>query len=293
MKKVLLSLIIALTAATTVNAQKGNYFYANLGGGLHNINYATGSFGSKTPGLGFNAGIGWQWMFSEHFGVGLGINFNTQKTSGKLSFNESTPNLTDKENGLNYTQNVSFNGLKEVDKQSVLDFPLSLYYQTKLSERLRLLIGVNGFYTKVLSQDYKIKSGDISVGKFFPDYNLDYSGIEDKEHGIFNVSDFSDNTKLKKAVYGIGAQALFCYALGEKRRTEFTFGIYSAYRFTNQKDINGKIFDPETTEYHGITQSNIADKISSCNLGGIVGLRFRVGGKEKKPALIMYHRAKY
>lgn len=283
MKRVLLFCIIT-TFVTAAFAQKGHYFNANLGGGVHDLRYSLGDKGSKSAGLGFSGGLGWQWMFSEHFGVGLGVNFNTLKTTGKLAFLDSTPNLTDKENGLNYTSNVSFNNLKEVDNENVADIPLSLYYQTMLSERMRLLVGVNGFYSVVLSQKYKTKGGDIAVGKYFPDYNLDYSGLDDKEHGVYSVSDFSGDMKLKKSLFGTGAQIHLCYALGETRRVELVFGVYGAYRFADQKDNDaGKVFNFETAEYKGVTQSNLAGKISSSNLGGMVGLRWRIGGKEKEP----------
>lgn len=248
MKRVLLFLIIT-TVATAVYAQKGHYLDAHIGGGVHGIRYSLGDKGSKTAGLGLNAGIGWQWMFSEHFGVGLGVNFNTLKTTGKLKFLETTPNLTDNENGLQYTSNVTFNDLKEVDNENVADIALSLYYQTSLTERMRLLVGVNGFYTAALSQKYKTKGGDISVGKYFPDYDLDYSGLDDKEHGVYSVSDFSGDTKLKKSLFGTGAQIQLCYAIGETSRVELVFGIYGAYRFADQKDNNGgKLYLPPETQ---------------------------------------------
>ena len=286
MKRVIILFFIITTISTVAYAQKGHYFSANLGGGRHDIQYTLGNNGDKTAGLGFRGGLGWQWMFSEHFGVGLGADFNTLTTSGKLAFAESTPNLTDNENGLNFTSNVSYNNLKEVDNMHVADIPLSLYYQTMLSERLRLLVGVNGFYTAVLSQKYKTKGGDISVGKYFPDYNLDYSGLDDKEHGVYSVSDFSGDMNLKKSLFGTGAQIQLCYALGESRRVELVFGIYGAYRFADQKDnASGKVFNFETAEYKGVTQSDLAGKVSSVNLGGAVGLRVRIGGKEKEPEI--------
>ncbi|MBO7597234.1 MAG: OmpA family protein [Bacteroidales bacterium] len=286
MKRVIILFFIITTISTVAYAQKGHYFSANLGGGRHDIQYTLGNNGDKTAGLGFRGGLGWQWMFSEHFGVGLGADFNTLTISGKLAFAESTPNLTDNENGLNFTSNVSYNNLKEVDNMHVADIPLSLYYQAMLSERLRLLVGLNGFYTAVLSQKYKTKGGDIAVGKYFPDYNLDYSGLDDREHGVYSVSDFSGDMKLKKTLFGTGAQVQLCYALGETRRVELVFGIYGAYRFADQKDnASGKVFNFETAEYKGITQSDLAGKVSSANLGGAVGLRVRIGGKEKEPEI--------
>ena len=286
MKKVIILFFIITTISTAVNAQKGHYFNANIGGGVHDIRYTLGDNGNKTAGMGFRGGLGWQWMFAEHFGVGLGVDFNTLKTTGKLAFAESTPNLIDNENGLNFTSNVSYNNLKEVDNMHVADIPLSLYYQTMLSERLRLLVGVNGFNTAVLSQKYKTKGGDIAVGKYFPDYNLDYSGLDDREHGVYSVSDFSGDMKLKKTLFGTGAQVQLCYALGETRRVELVFGIYGAYRFADQKDnASGKVFNFETAEYKGITQSDLAGKVSSANLGGAVGMRVRIGGKEKEPEI--------
>ena len=287
MKRVtLIIFLIITTISTAVYAQKGHYFSANIGGGIHDIRYTLGDYGDKTAGMGFRGGLGWQWMFSEHFGVGLGADFNTLKTTGKLAFAESTPNLTDNENGLNFTSNVTYNNLKEVDNMQVADIPLSLYYQAMLSERLRLLVGVNGFYSAALSQKYKTKGGDIAVGKYFPDYNLDYSGLDDREHGVYSVSDFSGDMKLKKSLFGTGAQIQLCYALGETRRVELVFGIYGAYRFADQKDnASGKVFNFETAEYKGITQSDLAGKVASVNFGGAVGLRIRIGGKEKEPEI--------
>lgn len=285
MRKLLLALTIT-AVVSSVNAQQGHYFAGSIGGGVHNLNYNLGSKGGTTPGLGLSLGAGWQWFFSENFGVGVGLTYNTLKTTGKLNFTQSGEKLSDPDNGLTYNSTVVFSSLKEIDRQSVADIPLSLYYQRPLSQRLKLLAGINLFYTAVLSQRFSTKGGYVSTGKYFPDYDLDYSGLDDKRHGIVTESDFSGDTKLKTSQFGTGAELMLCYALGTERNVELTFGVYGAYRFTNQKQgAVSDVYDDKRLEYNGITQSNIADKVSSSNFGGSVGLRFRIGGhhKEKTP----------
>ena len=281
MKRVLLILIIT-AFATAVNAQKGHYFHANLGAGSHGLGYNIDCNSTKSPAVGFNGELGWQWYFTNHFGVGLGAGFKNIGNRCSLDFTRRNDNLTDRDNGLTYTESVVFNSLKEKQNENVMYIPLTLYFQATVSERWRILTGVSGIYSAVVSQKYKSNKGDISVGKYFPDYDLDYSGLEDREHGVYSVSDFSGDTKLKKSVYGAGLQLIACYCIGEKRRVELTFGIYGSYRFSDQRDCNGgNIFNVENAEYIGITQSNLVDKISSTTIGGTVGVRFRVGGKEK------------
>jgi len=285
MRKLLLALTIT-AVVSSVNAQQGHYFAGSIGGGVHNLNYNLGSKGGTTPGLGLSLGAGWQWFFSENFGVGVGLTYNTLKTTGKLNFTQSGEKLSDPDNGLTYNSTVVFSNLKEIDRQSVADIPLSLYYQRPLSLRLKLLAGVNLFYTAVLSQRYSTKGGYVSTGKYFPDYDLDYSGLDDKRHGIVTESDFSGNTRLKTSQFGTGAELMLCYAVGAERNVELTFGVYGAYRFTNQKQGEVyDVFDDKLLEYNGITQSNIADKVSSSNFGGSVGVRFRFGGRNKEKPL--------
>ncbi len=276
-------LLIMATVATTANAQKGHYFHANVGVGLHRLDYDLDcSNYEKSPHLGFTGELGWQWFFTNHFGLGLGANFKTLGTTCKLAHTQNTDNLTDKDNGLTYTENVVFNNLEESDKMCVADIPLSLYFQTSLSKRWRLLAGINGFYTLVLSQKYECNSGNLAVSKYFPDYDLEYSGLEDKEHGVYSASGFSGDMKLKKSTYGAGLQLQACRAIGEKRKLELTFGIYGLYRFPDQRDSYvGKIFNAETETYKGITQSGMVGKVTSTNFGGTVGIRYHIDIKEK------------
>ena len=72
MRKLILTLTIA-AVVSTVSAQQGHYFAGSIGGGVHNLNYNLGSKGGTTPGLGLSAKAGWQWFFSENFGVGVGL----------------------------------------------------------------------------------------------------------------------------------------------------------------------------------------------------------------------------
>ena len=154
MKRVLLILIIT-AFATAVNAQKGHYFHANLGAGSHGLGYNIDCNSTKSPAVGFNGELGWQWYFTNHFGVGLGAGFKNIGNRCTLDFTRCTDNLTDRDNGLTYTESVVFNSLKEKQNENVMDIPLTLYYQATVSERWRILTGVSGIYSAVVSQKYK------------------------------------------------------------------------------------------------------------------------------------------
>ena len=281
MKQFFIIISIIIACVSVVDAQERHSFSVNLGGGRHNIDYDLGSRGDKTPGSGFVGGLGWQWFFTGHWGVGAGVNIHTLKTTSALAYTQSNENLTDPENGLGYTANIVFDRLKEVDKQSVMDIPVSVYYQIPFLERWRVCVGASLVYSAVLSQSYKTDGGSVSLGKYFPEYDLDYSNLDDKEHGVYAASDFSGDMNLKKSLFGVGGDAQVCYAVGEQRRMEITLGIYGVYRFADQqKNSKSDLMDAKTFEYKGVTQSNISGKISSASLGCMVGVRFHIGGKE-------------
>lgn len=289
MKRALLIVIITVCATITY-AQKEHYLFANIGGGLHNIDYVLRDVSKydKECGydwsgrIGFMGEIGWQWFFTKHFGVGLGAGFSNLGAKTELNFTQTNANLTDNENGMQYNELISYNNFQERQRQTVMNLPFTLYYRTSFTDRMHLIVGVSALYTSVLSQKYKTIGGNISTGKYFPDLELNYSGLDDKEHGVYTVSDFSGDTKLQKTLYGVRLHPQFCYDLNNDHRISLLFGMYFANNFGDQRECyNGDLYYVATNDYKGITQCTIGDRVNSIYLGLSAGIRIRVGGKEK------------
>lgn len=291
MKQILL-IILAAAFAMPCGAQKGHYFLSDFGCGAHCLDYVFPESGygifynsgyELKKFLGFKGGLDWQWFFTKRLGLGLGAQIGTAGADCELYFSRSREGLTDKENGLNYTEHVVFNNLEEREKIKRADFPLCIYFQTVSGGALRLLAGAGAVYSKILSQSYECKSGSISVGKYFPVYDLDYSGLDDKAHGVCTVSGFSGGMKLKDSSLGALGKIQLCCALDKNHRLELTAGVYYLYLFD---DFNGGgsggLFNSETFEYKGITSSCLPGRITAWNLGGNVGVRCRLGRDVKK-----------
>ena len=144
MKKFYLIILLTLTAGaiqaqTKKKAKPLNicepttYVHASIGGGIHNLCYDLGSYGTRGIGLGgmFTGGI--THFFTDNFGATAGLMLNYTGTSAKINTVESIENAIDEESNP-YIHQTHFYDLKE--RQSVFSVGIPIGGYTKMVENI-------------------------------------------------------------------------------------------------------------------------------------------------------------
>lgn len=263
MKKLLLLLFVTIISTASF-AQKGHYFYATLGGGLHDFDFIPDEYFYKsvsgstdwvgTPGKGFSFNLGWQYFVADFFGFSVGANLSNYSQSWHI---ESE-----------VTDNLYFDNYTESLRQTDLEIPVGIILQPSLGRSLRLLIGFNGYYSTMISQKWKMEKGSIVY--------------EDNTY-----ANLSGNTHFNPSEFGIGGDLQFCIALDRYRTKEIIIGAYAKYGLTDLKkqlDEQG-FFDTQTLEYNGLANINVLGGEYSTHhrcVGLLVGFRYHLDLDSKK-----------
>ena len=297
MKK-LIPIIIIISFCTSLKAQdtvvalnycdKGSYISFDCGGGFHNIAYNLGGYGNKAVGMGFMSRVGYRFFFTRHWGVGVGLNFNTLCTTAKFDFSELQTDVEDKNILLgNKTRDLTtdYSGLKEKDKEMSLDIPVGICYQHELGYRFKIAAGANFVISNNFNQKYKTSKGEIHT---IADYHFNennatqtLSHVENiPQYGLTNYSDFSGDNDLKKTLFGVGGDVSVLFAVTPK--LDLNLGVYGSYIINNQHlQQSPFLFNGENSQYNGVTQTQLSGNIHPTTMGLMCGIRYHFVRKPK------------
>ncbi|GHT53097.1 hypothetical protein AGMMS49982_15150 [Bacteroidia bacterium] len=178
-------LIIALfgvaVAATAQPAQHEFSFVA--GGGLSTLNYSP-TAGNAEFGLGGFAGLGYTFRFSEHWGLGTGVEaalFNAHYSLASLS--DHYPSYDGEEN---FEYHYTIEGYRDRQQAILLNIPLMLHFQT--GKYYAALGGKAGFPMGAKFNN----SGDLNARGDYPPSALHLQDPPFSGFGLYPVSNKGD-----------------------------------------------------------------------------------------------------
>ena len=152
MKKNITAIAAAMLLATTAGAQDteqqepvrntSHYITLDFGGGYQNLVYSLDNKGKREPGMGTMGRIGYRYFFSEHWGAGINVVYKQSLTRAKINY-EADPdvrmdNSTPSEE---FDFVLSYNNLKEKQKQTSIAIPLGMYFQGKMIDKWKIGFG--------------------------------------------------------------------------------------------------------------------------------------------------------
>lgn len=289
MKKTILALA-ALTLATTAMAQDNqqastrntsHYIVLDFGGGYNNLVYNLGDKGKREPGMGIMGRIGYRYYFSKHWGIGLNGVFKQSQTTAKINYQDSFDAIDTYNGNEPYNYRVNYNSLKENQKQNSISIPVGLYFQCKMTEKWKLGLGFGASAQFVNSDNMETKDGNISTEGYYPKDDVLFKDMEN--HGFYTKSKFSGSYDYKTA-FGAFGELNLMYSIS--CRLDLNIGIYGGYGFTKTtENSNNAVYNYENQKYNGALNSRITDGSNPLAIGGMIGLRFKLGKcvEEKKP----------
>jgi len=297
MKSFLLSVLMVVLAVYAADAQNkkkkvevnlcnpGHYLVFDVGGGLHTLAYNVDGYGSKNPGAGLMFRGGYRYFFTENWGVGTELNFKTFHTTFIANYRkpQSIFNAID-EDGNTYEHRTYFKNLKEKQSQTVLSFPIAVYFQQRIDKRWKVGGGLGVVGQVELSNKYKTKGGSLETRGYLEQFNVELYGME--HHHFFTKSDFSGDTK-KHSSFGALLEGNALYRITE--RLSIDLGVYMTFGFGYKTDDANNQFDPDCmspdaykSKYNGALDSRVVDRATPIAIGGMAGIRYQLGKIKKK-----------
>lgn len=299
MKKILsiILLLIIIVPATAQNKKKAKpdnicepatFVHASIGGGIHNLCYDLGSYGTKGIGLGgmFTGGI--SHFFTDNFGATAGLMLNYANTSAKINTMESIENAIDEESKP-YTHRTYFFDLKENQSIFSVGLPIGGIYQHEIGKKFKITASAGVMVSITLSGSYKTKSGYLETRGYYPEYKLEMFGME--QHHQYTAKDFNGYFDLKPSISPfLQVGGVYCI----NKEWSATAGIYFAYGVNSvAKSPKENLYNPDCMSatayrnpaYNGVCSSPAANKINTLSVGIMVGAAYNIGNifKKKKP----------
>ena len=301
MKKLVFSIILLIASSSVIaqnNTQKRKpvnicepttYIHASLGGGIHNLCYDLGAYGSKGMGVGGMLNGGITHFFTDNFGATAGLMLNYTSTSATVNTMEAIENAIDEESKP-YTHRTYFFDLKERQSVFSVGIPIGGYYQHEIGKKFKITGGAGVMVSFALSGSYKTKSGYLETRGYYPEYQLELHGME--QHHEYTAKDFSGFFDLKPSISPF-LQVGGAYCINKEWSA--TAGVYFAYGVNSVvKSQKSNLYNPDcmsadayrNPSYNSVCASPAVDKINTLSVGVMAGVAYNIGNifkTKKKP----------
>ena len=315
-KIIFLAFCIALLAGNIV-AQKDNssYMSANIYTGLSSLNYGVtgidGHDGNAKSKIGIGFSAKYDYYFNRHWGIGTGLGLSIYNGSAIIRGGMGENNIyrlgsyiDDDNSGLprNFELRGRMENIKEKQNVQLFEIPLTLLYQTRFSYGKWGAYGSLGIkFQAPMSKKYEVvknAGSSINVSGYYTDatqgFDLGAPGNPSVEQHGFGTLDnpgpslgWKGSSELKSGIAGTLEAGAISRLTNE---SDFCFGIYIDYGFSDIKKESGSLlsgpanaYHPEANDnvgrgiiYNGLFNSNHTDKIKPVSFGIKIGVRFKL-----------------
>ena len=317
-KKLFFSLCCLFFLACNITAQKEKSSYASvdLNVGSTSLGFSVkgldGSAGSAKSKIGAGVNVKYNYYFNNSWGIGTGIGLSMYKSDALLNGGMNGNNTTyplgsyvdDDDSGLpqNFELRGRLENIKEKQNIQLFEIPVTVLYQKRFSYGKWGAYGNLGIKIQMpVVKKFEVASNTeskLNVSGYYTDgtqgFDMGAPGTPELPyHGFGTVSNpgkalsWKNNTELKLGIAGT-FEAGALHRLNNE--SDFLFGLYIDYGFSDIKYSNIELLSGPTDSYHpdandnigkgiiynGLLNSNNTDKITPLSFGVKIGLRFKL-----------------
>ena len=262
---------------------KGHYLNADFGVGLSSLMFKIEN-GDRKAKIGFAGKIGYDYYFTENWGIGTGLGLSFYKTAGKFNDHLVTYDWADEE-GSPYQRNIYLRNWEEIQRSLFLEIPVVANFQMKFGENkrhgiyanagLRFQLPIKSTYT-VTQKDKE--NNQLEVQAYYKEFDLTINDVMNHGWGFYE-NEYNGKNTMK---FGIAATAAFGGLFGLTEKLDLYVGARCDYGFLNVgSNDHEKIITGDLNTYYGIVGSNVTEKVNPFSIRGELGLRVKLGGKKK------------
>lgn len=268
--KIIKTLVLLFALSGTIHAQS-QYIDANLGGGLHSLQFDPG-IGDHSPGWGGRIGISYSYFFNEHWGAGAGLGlayYQSKCTMNGLDQSLECDTVNDNEN---YLLKSYYSGWKERQKMLVCELPIGGYYQTNINNGWDFVGGAGFVLQLPVWSKYEVTDGSIKTEGYYLDQHL---LVTDLPHHGFGTDEKRYKDRMETNI-GIGVFAEAGARYWVKDNLALYGGLYGSYELTDAVDGHNPKLHDANGNYHGTLASNQVGKVSLASFGIKLGVTFLI-----------------
>ncbi len=239
-------LILILSLSIPLAAQHAHEFSVNAGGGLSSLNYKPSS-GKFSAGFGGEAGVGYQFFFTQHWGIGTGINIALYNSGTTMDGYSSRQQAISKEGTL-FDFSYAYSDYKESISTMMLTIPVMVQFQLPVAEKIGIYAAAGGKFGLPLSATCHT-TGSLSTNGYFPETNITYyDDLPMKGFGNYSVD---QNTDIE-----LGVAIMLSLEVGAKWRISEALQLYTgAYLDYGVNNIKKEQTNSELLSYNPNAQS--------------------------------------
>ena len=303
MRKIILILWLASISFTLAAQDKGLYLSISGVVGKTSHGYTTDADERNVAKLGYGAGLGVQFFFTNHLGIGTGVGFACYQSHVLYKKIFVFEDMTDDDPlnmGKPYDLTLKLDNWKEAQKSYFLEVPLMLLYQKKWGskENFGMYFGAGvKLQLPFLSNKFEVKKkSELEVTGYYPDFDLPIDpDLPDYGFGKNDELTYKGDFKMK---FGLSLSGELGILIKMGKRTDLMLGGYVDYALINMQKNNVEPFlispqDGANTihpvefvgdnlQYNGLLNSASVVKAKPWAVGAKVGIRIKLGKVTEK-----------
>ena len=283
-------------SAEETPADKGSSLQFYLGGAYSSMGYKLQD-GSNLGHIGGGISVRYAYFFTPEWGLGIGVDFTTCGSRGKLNTTLQWDGQADTE-GENYNHRAVTHDWKEDQRTYMLSIPLTVQYQHRFNDKVGIFAALGGFAGMPLISNYRLVSGAVEHRGEYPQWGLELYGLNNHDFYTEQIGEAftkeSHPLALKKIAAGVKADLGVIIPVNEK--IDLFAGVYGSvvcndlqseqhalgWQQAGYDDYRKHAFMPA---YQGLANSTCTNAIRPWEAGIKIGIHFRPAKKAPKPVM--------
>ncbi len=274
MKKYIVISLMLILCGVAQAQEKGNYFYINAGGGMHNIDYKLAN-GTVKNSLGFTGNLGWNYFFNSHLGFGIGLGVQTFKSVATLNY--MTSNAAVDADGDAYNYRIYYTDWQETQNMGSLDIPIGFSYQTKFNDKSGMMFSLGAKISIPVKTSFKSTAGEIDTKGYYQQWNVELSDMP--QHDFYTLNSIAASKFTANTSYAIYFDAGYLHNLS--KNMDLYLGIYGNYGLNNLIKPTSNFVYQQGGTYNGVLSSDQVDKANLFSAGIKIGINLHIPSKAK------------
>ena len=277
-------------------ADQGSSLQFYLGGAYSSMGYKLQD-GKNLGHAGGEVSVRYAYFFTPEWGLGIGADFSTYGSRGKLNTMLQWDGQTDTEGEI-YSHRAVTHDWKEDQRTYMLSIPLSVQYQHRFNDKVGIFAALGGFVGLPLISNYQLVSGAVEHRGYYPQWNLELFNLANHDFYTEHIGEAfaKDPHPLTLKPIAAGVKVDLGVIVPLTQQLDLFAGLYGSvvcndlqteqhalgWQQTAYADYRQHAFMPE---YQGIANSTYTNAIRPWAVGIKVGVHFRPAKKAPKAIL--------
>ena len=279
-----------------IPADKGSSLQFYLGGAYSSMGYKL-TDGQNLGHAGGEVSVRYAYFFTSEWGLGIGADFSTYGSRGKLNTTLQWDGQSDSE-GEKYDHRAVTHDWQENQRTYMLSIPLTVQYQHRFNDKVGIFTALGGFVGLPLISNYRLVSGSVEHRGYYPQWNLELFDLDNHDFYTEQIGDAFTKEQhplsLKQIAAGVKLDLGVIVPLS--KQLDLFAGVYGSvvcndiqseqhelgWQQTAFTDYRQHAFMPE---YQGLVNSTSTHAVRPWAAGIKIGVHFRPAKKAPKPVI--------